>query len=54
MLVAPRDLRRQLLDLIEHEASLGVDGHITFKCNSIADEVMAGFGRTGKWFAAYY
>jgi polyphosphate kinase len=41
MLVAPRDLRRQLLDLIEHEASLGVDGHITFKCNSIADEVMA-------------
>ncbi len=37
MLVAPRDLRRQLMDLIEHEASFGADGHITLKCNSIAD-----------------
>ena len=37
MLVAPRDLRRQLLDLIEHEASFGADGHITLKCNSVAD-----------------
>ncbi|MFT6291603.1 MAG: polyphosphate kinase [Ilumatobacter sp.] len=41
LLVAPRDLRRQLLDLIEHESSYGAEGHITFKCNSIADEVMA-------------
>ncbi len=40
LLVAPRDLRRQLLDLIEHEASYGADGHITFKCNSIADPEM--------------
>ena len=37
LLVAPRDLKRQLLDLIEHEASFGADGHITLKCNSIAD-----------------
>jgi polyphosphate kinase len=37
LLVAPRDLKRQLLDLIEHEASFGTDGHITLKCNSIAD-----------------
>jgi polyphosphate kinase len=40
LLVAPRDLRRQLLDLIEHESSFGPDGHITFKCNSIADMEM--------------
>ena len=39
-LVAPRDLRRQLVDLIEHEASFGPDGHITLKCNSIADHEM--------------
>ena len=38
LLVAPRDLRRQLVDLIEHEASFGPDGHITLKCNSIADD----------------
>ncbi len=41
LLVAPRDLRRQLLDLIEHESSFGNDGRITFKCNSIADQTMA-------------
>ena len=40
LLVAPRDLRRQLVDLIEHEASFGPDGHITLKCNSIADHEM--------------
>jgi polyphosphate kinase len=40
LLVAPRDLRRQLVDLIEHEASFGPDGHITLKCNSIADDQM--------------
>jgi polyphosphate kinase len=38
LLVAPRDLRPQITDLIEHEASYGADGHITFKCNSIADD----------------
>ena len=37
LLVAPLDLKRQLLDLIEHESSFGADGHITLKCNSIAD-----------------
>ncbi|MFK8026225.1 MAG: polyphosphate kinase, partial [Ilumatobacter sp.] len=41
MLVAPRDLRGQLTDLIEHEATFGADGHITLKCNSIADAGMA-------------
>jgi polyphosphate kinase len=40
LLVAPRDLRRQLVDLIEHESSFGADGHLVFKCNSIADEGM--------------
>ena len=40
LLVAPRDLKRQLLDLIEHEASFGADGRITLKCNSIADPVV--------------
>ena len=40
LLVAPRDLRRQLLDLIEHEAGFGPEGHIVFKCNSIADRTM--------------
>jgi polyphosphate kinase len=40
LLVAPRDLRRQLIDLIEHEASFGTDGEIVMKCNSIADEEM--------------
>jgi polyphosphate kinase len=37
LLVAPRDLRRQLLDLIEGEMSFGEDGRIAMKCNSIAD-----------------
>jgi polyphosphate kinase len=40
LLVAPRDLRRQLLELIEHESTFGVDGHLVFKCNSIADAGM--------------
>ena len=40
LLVAPRDLKRQLLDLIEHEASFGAEGRITLKCNSIADPVV--------------
>ncbi len=37
LLVAPRDLKRQLIDLVEHESSFGADGRITLKCNSIAD-----------------
>jgi len=41
LLVAPRDLRRQLIDLIEHEASFGPEGEIVMKCNSIADEEVA-------------
>jgi polyphosphate kinase len=40
LLVAPRDLRRQLLDLIEHEAGFGSEGHLVFKCNSITDRTM--------------
>ncbi|MGI9643797.1 MAG: polyphosphate kinase 1, partial [Ilumatobacteraceae bacterium] len=40
MLVAPRDLRPRLLELIEHESSFGPQGHITLKCNSIADNEM--------------
>ena len=40
LLVAPRDLKSQLIDLIEHEASFGTEGRITFKCNSIADRAM--------------
>ncbi|MEY2580636.1 MAG: polyphosphate kinase [Ilumatobacteraceae bacterium] len=37
LLVAPRDLRGQLVDLIEHEATLGEDGRITAKLNSLGD-----------------
>jgi polyphosphate kinase len=37
LLVAPRDMRNQLIDLIEHEASFGADGHIYVKLNSLAD-----------------
>ena len=40
LLVAPRDLRNQLVDLIEREMSFGTDGHITAKMNSIADPQM--------------
>ncbi|HEX2783939.1 MAG TPA: polyphosphate kinase 1, partial [Ilumatobacteraceae bacterium] len=37
LLVAPRDMRGQLIDLIEHEATLGADGGITAKLNSLGD-----------------
>jgi polyphosphate kinase len=37
LLVAPRDMRGQLIDLIEHEASLGTEGRITAKLNSLGD-----------------
>jgi polyphosphate kinase len=40
LLVAPRDLRRQLVDLIEREMAFGSDGRIAIKCNSIADRQM--------------
>ncbi|MDO9173735.1 MAG: polyphosphate kinase 1, partial [Actinomycetota bacterium] len=36
LLVAPRDLRNQLVDLIEHEMSFGSEGRVTAKMNSIA------------------
>ncbi|MFM2078067.1 MAG: polyphosphate kinase, partial [Actinomycetota bacterium] len=40
LLVAPRDMRLQLVDLIEHEMSFGSEGHITAKLNSLADPGM--------------
>jgi polyphosphate kinase len=40
LLVAPRDLRVQLVDLIEHEMSFGAQGRITAKLNSLADPGM--------------
>jgi len=40
LLVAPRDLRAQLVALIEREAEYGTDGRISFKCNSVADAAM--------------
>ena len=38
--MAPRDLRTQLIDLIEHEMTFGGDGRITAKLNSLADPGM--------------
>ena len=40
LLVAPRELRTQLVDLIEHEMSFGGEGRITAKLNSLADPGM--------------
>jgi polyphosphate kinase len=40
LLVAPRDMRTQLVDLIEHEMTFGADGRITVKLNSLADRGM--------------
>ena len=40
LVVAPRDMRNQLVDLIEHEMSFGGEGRITAKMNSIADPEM--------------
>ena len=37
LLVAPRDLRTQLIDLIEHEAGFGGEGRIAAKMNSLGD-----------------
>ena len=40
LLVAPRDLRPRLLELIRRETRFGPDGHITMKANSIGDAAM--------------
>jgi polyphosphate kinase len=40
LLVAPRHMRNQLVDLIEHESSFGGDGHIVAKLNSLTDPEM--------------
>jgi len=40
LLVAPRDLRNQLIDLIDHESTFGADGRITAKLNSLTDPEM--------------
>ncbi|MGA0359833.1 MAG: polyphosphate kinase 1, partial [Ilumatobacteraceae bacterium] len=40
LLVAPRGLRSQLIDLVEREMEFGAEGSIRMKCNSIADPVM--------------
>ena len=37
LLVAPRDMRGQLIDLVENEATLGSEGRITAKLNSLGD-----------------
>jgi polyphosphate kinase len=40
LVVAPRDMRNQLVDLVEHEMSFGAEGRITAKMNSLADPEM--------------
>jgi polyphosphate kinase len=40
LLVAPRDMRNQLLDLIEHEMTFGDQGRIAVKLNSLTDQEM--------------
>lgn len=40
LVVAPRDMRNQLIDLIEHEMSFGSEGRVTAKMNSVADPEM--------------
>ncbi|MGD9998529.1 MAG: polyphosphate kinase 1 [Ilumatobacteraceae bacterium] len=40
LLVAPRHMREQLLDLIEHEAGFGPEGAIKVKLNSLVDPRM--------------
>lgn len=37
LLVAPQEMRNQLVDLIEHESAYGAEGHIRVKLNSLAD-----------------
>jgi polyphosphate kinase len=40
LLVAPKGLRPQMIDLVEREMEFGAEGAIAMKCNSIADPVM--------------
>jgi polyphosphate kinase len=40
LLVAPRDMRDQLRDLIEHEAGFGDRGRVVVKLNSLVDPVL--------------
>jgi polyphosphate kinase len=40
LVVAPRDLRPRVLELIERESRFGSEGRITLKCNSIGDAEM--------------
>jgi polyphosphate kinase len=40
LLVASRDMRGQLIDLIEHESTFGSEGRITAKMNSVGDPEM--------------
>jgi polyphosphate kinase len=40
LLVAPRQLRNSLLDLIDHESDHGAEGRITLKMNSLVDPEM--------------
>lgn len=40
LIVAPRDLRERLYELIERESAYGSEGRIMIKCNSIADTAM--------------
>jgi len=40
LIVAPRDLRHRLYELIRNEATRGSEGRIMIKCNSIADPQM--------------
>jgi polyphosphate kinase len=40
LLVAPRDMRNQLIDLVEREGSFGTEGRVTVKLNSLADPDM--------------
>ncbi|MFZ9629705.1 MAG: polyphosphate kinase 1 [Ilumatobacteraceae bacterium] len=40
LVVAPRDMRQQLLDLIENESGFGAEGRISVKLNSLTDPEM--------------
>jgi polyphosphate kinase len=40
LVVAPRDLRPRLLELIDRESTFGAEGHLAIKANAIADAEM--------------
>jgi polyphosphate kinase len=40
LLVAPREMRGELIDLIEHESTFGAEGRIVAKLNSLVDPVL--------------